>query len=169
VVVVVVAVVVVVIVVVVAVVAVVEAVVVIVVVVVAVAVVEVVVAVVVVVVVVVVVIKVAVGVVVVVVVVVVVALFVLKFLLSILGEIGPGQGTEISTFLGHVFSAHSADPSAYSDPTSPLDHAKMPMKKGEDGEQIPMAQEAFTNIVDFMVWGEYIHTTILRTGSRHGA
>eukprot|EP01036_Dinobryon_divergens_P032554 gene32554-42170_t len=67
------------------------------------------------------------------------------------GEIGPGEGTEISSFLGHVFSAHSADPTAYSDPTSPLEHAKVPMKKNDDGEQVPMSQEAFTNIVDFMV------------------
>ena len=70
---------------------------------------------------------------------------------KLLGELGPGEGTEISSFLGHVFSAHSADPTAYSDPTSPLDHAKVPMKKNDDGEQVPMSQEAFTNIVDFMV------------------
>lgn len=70
---------------------------------------------------------------------------------SFIGEIRPGESTVISSFLGHVFSAHSADPSAYSDDVSPLDVAKMPMRKNQDGEQEPMAEEAFRNIVDFMV------------------
>eukprot|EP00597_Dinobryon_sp_UTEXLB2267_P007086 CAMPEP_0170085228 /NCGR_PEP_ID=MMETSP0019_2-20121128/20163_1 /TAXON_ID=98059 /ORGANISM="Dinobryon sp., Strain UTEXLB2267" /LENGTH=484 /DNA_ID=CAMNT_0010301583 /DNA_START=81 /DNA_END=1532 /DNA_ORIENTATION=- len=67
------------------------------------------------------------------------------------GEIAPGESTEITTFLGHVFSAHSLDPTQYSDSVAPLDVAKMPMRKGENGEPVPMAQEAFQNIVDFMV------------------
>jgi len=67
------------------------------------------------------------------------------------GELAPGGSTEISSFLGHVFSAHSLDPTQYSDSVSPLDVAKMPMRKGENGEQEPMSQEAFQNIVDFMV------------------
>jgi hypothetical protein len=54
----------------------------------------------------------------------------------------------ISSFLGHVFSAHSLDENQYKD-SNPLTPALI--NKAVGGEDEEASQDAFKNIVDFMV------------------